>query len=383
MSGPKGYGYSVVSAEELRRREDEARDARCQQHVVTLAGLIGQLQQFGAELPQEVKRPLSKNHDTLIAWEAALQTAITDAQERVRHESAVSIIRRLNETREAVDASAVSLGGRPHAVQDTSGRSSGQDSELDWVSREVERVVQMVATLHDPEERDELTRIAQGVLDTMVVAQAKGDLLTLKTRASNAMRVQECREMAAQAVLEIAAFETPDADLLRKRAAGASTVQEVSAIRRDIAALVQQEAIDADAAFVQDALEEALDELGFSIGEGFSLSQYGAVAVADHEDHPGYGLRFQVSPKSGRLLTRVVAGPESTPEKYAQAERETCEKVHAVAGQLSRHGVSAELVLEREPGETVLATRESSTSGAATSRTRKSRRRDSAQERAR
>lgn len=383
MSGPKGYGYSVVSEEELRRREDEAREARCQQHVITLAGLIGQLHQFGSKLPQEVKRPLSKNHDALIAWEVALQDGIADAQERVRDESAVAIMRRLNATREAVDASAVKLGGRQRAVRDAAARTPVQDPELARVSTEVERVVQLVVNLRDPVQRDELTQMAQGVLGTTIAAQAKGDLLTLKTKVSNAMRVQECRELAAQAVLEIAAVETPEADLLRERAAGSSTAQDVSDIKRDVATLARQEASETDAAFVQDALEEALNELGFSIGEGFSLSQYGAVAVADHADHPGYGLRFQVSPMSGRLLTRVVAGPESTPEKYAQAERETCDQVHAVAERLSQHGVSAELMLERQPGETVVTTRETSTHRSRTTRPGKTRRRNSSQERGR
>ena len=64
---------------------------------------------------------------------------------------------------------------------------------------------------------------------------------------------------------------------------------------------------DADATYVRRALEDVVAELGFSVAEGFSLTKFGAVGVAEHADHPGYGLRLQVNPTSGQLLTRVVA----------------------------------------------------------------------------
>ena len=72
MSGPKGFGYEVVSAQELRRREDEARAGRCRRHVVTLAGLHDQLRRCGCSVDGPADEPPSTDRQSMIAWEEAL-----------------------------------------------------------------------------------------------------------------------------------------------------------------------------------------------------------------------------------------------------------------------------------------------------------------------
>lgn len=58
MSGPKGYGYTVVSAAELQGREDVAREGRCEQLAATLAGLLGELRSYGiTDVRMETVRP--------------------------------------------------------------------------------------------------------------------------------------------------------------------------------------------------------------------------------------------------------------------------------------------------------------------------------------
>ena len=85
--------------------------------------------------------------------------------------------------------------------------------------------------------------------------------------------------------------------------------------------------------------------------------------MADHADHPGYGLRIQINPNSGRLFTRLVADHGTNADEDARAERDTCEKVHAMADALGRHGVAAELAIERQPGDTVVEKRLSTAEG--------------------
>lgn len=382
MSGPKGYGYSVVSAEELRRREDAARSGRCDQHVITLAGLIGQLRHLGVATPKEVVRPSKPTHDALIAWEKSLEKAIAEAEKRVADESAKAILRRLNATREAVDVTGVSLGGARTRPTTGAGRPARHPA-LEQVAGGVTTVVTLVAGLHDPAERDALTAMAETILGTTNPAQAQGDLLTLKTRVTNARRVQECREQAAQAVLEVAGIESPEADLLRERAAEALTPGDVTALRGAVRSLAERAARDADATYVRRALEDVVAELGFSVAEGFSLTKFGAVGVAEHADHPGYGLRLQVNPTSGQLLTRVVADGVTTAEADARAERETCEKVHAVAAGLARHGVATDLTVERQPGEVPVLRREAGSTKRNPATPRRTRRTADAKERAR
>lgn len=351
MSGPKGYGYSVVSAAELRRREDEARVGRCKQHVVTLAGLTGQLRFYEASIPQPLAEPVQRTHEGLIAWELALQTAIGDSESRLREEAAKAIDRRLSSSRQEVDVSEVTLGARRPAARMT-GSPPVHTSDIAAIAGAIGKVVEVIAQLHEPVVRDELTASAERVLALTDVAQAKGDLLTLKTRAASALQTQDLRRLAAEAVLDVAHVASPEADALRARAAQVASTQDMADIRRGVAETLAAAVRASDAEFVENALEDVLDELGFAIGAGFELADLGrSVAVANHVDHPGYGVRIQLNPANGMIYTRLVSHRASSPEEDARAEDETCVKVHALSTNLIEHGVAAELKSERQPGE--------------------------------
>ena len=354
MSGPKGFGYEVVSAQELRRREDEARAGRCRRHVVTLAGLHDQLRRCGCSVDGPADEPPSTDRQSMIAWEEALIRAIDAAREQVREESAKEIMRRLRSGDRPVDVSGLSLRGGPPADRPAPLDRAGAPPERDArrrVAADVDAVVGLLAGLRDPAVREELTTTARAVLDVDDPAQARGDLLTLKTRATEALRVQDLRDLAAQEALALAASRSRAAADLRARAERVTTAAELSGLRGRIAELVEQERREADARFVQGALEEVLAELGFAVDEDFELQDYGAVGVASHASCPGYGVRFQVNPGAQTLFTRVVSRRESSPEEDARAEALTCDEVRAVADRLHGRGVSTELRFSRRPGE--------------------------------
>ena len=354
MSGPKGFGYEVVSAQELRRREDEARAGRCRRHVVTLAGLHDQLRRCGCSVDGPADEPPSTDRQSMIAWEEALIRAIDAAREQVHEESAKEIMRRLRSGDRPVDVSGLSLGGGPPGDRSTPPDRAGAPPERDArrrVAADVDAVVGLLAGLRDPAVREELTTTARAVLDVDDPAQARGDLLTLKTRATEALRVQDLRDLAAQEALALAASRSRAAADLRARAERVTTAAELSGLRGRIAELVEQERREADARFVQGALEEVLADLGFAVDEDFELQDYGAVGVASHASCPGYGVRFQVNPGAQTLFTRVVSRRESSPEEDARAEALTCDEVRAVADRLHGRGVSTELRFSRRPGE--------------------------------
>ena len=360
MSGPKGFGYEVVSAQELRRREDEARAGRCRRHVVTLAGLHDQLRRCGCSVDGPADEPPSTDRQSMIAWEEALIRAIDAAREQVREESAKEIMRRLRSGDRPVDVSGLSLGGGPPGDRPAPPDRAGAPPERDArrrVAADVDAVVGLLAGLRDPAVREELTTTARAVLDVDDPAQARGDLLTLKTRATEALRVQDLRDLAAQEALALAASRSRAAADLRARAERVTTAAELSGLRGRIAELVEQERREADARFVQGALEEVLADLGFAVDEDFELQDYGAVGVASHASCPGYGVRFQVNPGAQTLFTRVVSRRESSPEEDARAEALTCDEVRAVADRLHGRGVSTELRFSRRPGEVAVEKR--------------------------
>ncbi|WP_424446624.1 hypothetical protein [Microbacterium sp. CH-015] len=351
MSGPKGYGYSVVSEAEMRRREDEARAGRCEQHVVTLAGLTGQLRFYEASIPQPLAEPAQRTHESLIAWELALQKAIGHSESRLREAAAIAIDRRLNSSRHEVDASGVTLGARKPASRPTD-TPLARTPDVAILSNEIDKVVQVIAQLQDQVVRDELAASAERIVAMSDVAQAKGDLLTLKTRTASALQTQDLRRLATEAVLDVAHVASPEADALRARAEQVASTQDVADIRRGVTETLSAVVRASDAEFVEAALEAVLDELGFTIGAGFELADLGrSVAVANHADHPGFGVRVQLNPANGMIYTRLVSQRASTPEEDARAEDETCVKVHSLAKNLAKHGVAADLKSERLPGE--------------------------------
>ncbi len=352
MSGPKGYCYSVISEAERRRREDEARSGRCEQHVITLAGLHGQLRFYEASTPQPVAEPAQRTHDSLIAWELALREAISHSESRLREEAAKAIDTRLNSLRHEVDVSGVTLDGRGPAAPMESDPPA-RTSALPPITSEIDKVVQVIAQLQDQALRDELTATAERVIALNDVAQAKGDLLTLKTRAAGALQRQDLQRLAAEALLDVAHMATPEVDALRTRVAQVASIQDVTDVRTGVAKALEAAARASDVEFVEAALEDVLEELGFAIGAGFELADLDrSVVVANHADHPGYGVRVQLNPANGMIYTRLVSQRASTPEQDVRAEDETCEKVHALATNLEKYGVAAELKSERQPGET-------------------------------
>ncbi len=363
MSGPKGYGYSVVSEAERRRREDEARSGRCEQHVITLAGLLGQLRFYEASIPQPVAEPAQRTRESLIAWELALQKAIGDLESLLREEATKAIDRRLSSLRHEVDASGVTLGARRPAARMASNPPL-RASDIAAIASEIEIVVQAIAKIQESALRDDLTVSAERVVGLTDLAQAKGDLLTLKTKVAGALQTQDLRRLANDALLDVAHLESPQVDGLRVRAARVASIQDVADVRRAVAETLEAAVRASDAEFVEAALEDVLDELGFTIGAGFELADLGrSVAVASHADHPGYGVRVQLNPANGMIYTRLVSHRPSSPEEDALAEDETCVKVHALSANLIKHGVAAELKSERHPGETPVERQEDRSTG--------------------
>ena len=352
MSGPKGFSYQVVSAQELRRREDNARRGRCEQHVIKLAGLCGQLEHYGAAPSVTVATPKRANHDELIKWENDLVQALAATQDQVHQVAAQAIVQRLNAGKVALDVSGLTLG-LPQASATTPAPSASTPTPSQaGPAAELTKIAQLVAGLTDADQREQLTIRAAQVAATSHTDQAKGALLHLKTEVTTALRAEEFRALAGEVMLGIAHLNSPEAERLRLQAKSVGTMPEVTSLKQAATALLEAEAKAQDTQYVQQALGEVLEELGFTLEEDFEVAELGrAVAVADHPDHPGYGLRFQVNPADQRIYARLVAERATSPEDDTQAELETCAKTHAVMTALGRRGVAADLQFELAPGE--------------------------------
>ena len=379
VSGPKGYGYTVVSAAELQRREDVAREGRCEQLAATLAGLLRELRRHGVTDVRMESVPTTRTHESLISWEAALNKALPAARVRVEQAAAVALMRVLNAANESVDVSRLSLGNRGDTARRAPAKSGAPKHQQ--FQDELEDVTRALGRLRDCATRDELSARVRDLLTAADPAQARGDLLTVKSETVAALRSQEFADLAAQRVLDIGHLNSPAADGLRARAAVAASQVDVTEIGTAVAALLEADRRERDSEFVEAALAEVLAELGFSVDEEFQLTEpVRHVMVADHADHRGYSLRVQLNRADPVLYTRVVANGASSAEADAAAEDATCVKVRALADGLQEYGVATELKSERLPGERPVERRETTVTTRRTAR-RTTRKRQAQQQR--
>ena len=317
---------------------------RCAEIIDELEQMIPELDGPTVSIPAA---PTGTEFKKYSDWESALNRLAEKVRPRYYKDHAKKVIARQREGRAALDLSGITFDLAPAAPPVA---PACDDRARQRLTAEINRVLEIVGTIDDDGTREELSASARAILASEDLAQARGDLMTLKDRANTVLTVQALRREAADAILAIAQYETPEADLLRARAASIATDEDLRSLTKDIEALCAEENRKADAAFIQQALEEALAELGFDLGEGFNLTEYGTVAYAKHEDYADHLIRMQFNPKNGKMFSRVVSLGDTDAEEDAAVEEASCEKVHAIAEKMGELGVDVNLVHEVQPG---------------------------------
>lgn len=404
MSGPKGYGYRVVSEEELRRRADAARLVRCTKLVSSIKGLFGIAERLGlsCEVPESVAIQASysaEEEQSLIQTSAEVKKAIDDERRRLR---VCSMKAELAETirsckylsseiteddyiaaaakasdslnDESVLVKALYLASQDakrmeaESIADSVAKSYGQhpqhfsfdilpakwtrgkDSDSTFLEI-LQPVADAISEVRDDGTRqiarEKLGSIA-GLSDPITV---QGELLSLKNWLHSVLEAESWAELAAKEIMRIEHVESELADKARSMSENVSSRRAYAELNSAVSeALAEYDRME-DAQYVQIALREALEALGFTIGEEFSTTDFGEVGVAVHSSVPGYGIRIQNNTKSSQILTRVVSYSESKPDQDTRAELETCPMVHSLANELESHGVDMRLMTEKKPGE--------------------------------
>lgn len=345
MSGPKGYSYQVISDEERQRREDEARSRRCDALTADLAAVNTELNERGAPAPKLATRSQEHTHDHLLRWENELIEVLATARQQLKDVRADQLVARLT-TRHGVDASHLTLGETTRSLGTQGGGLPSVIAPADLAD-----VTNYIAQVRDPAMRELLTLQTEAVLGNPDGLQAAGDLQTVKTDVMAALRPQGFADLAHAEALTVAGIDTPAADAVRALAAHAATAADVTEVRSRAAAARAEHDRSQDADYVQRALVESLKELGYEVSVGLDVDDLsGNVQVARRDDHPGYGIRFQVNPTTDQLFTRVISDIPASPEADAQVEEETCGDIAAITARLPHHGVRAEKTSDMPPG---------------------------------
>lgn len=404
MSGPKGYGYRVISEEERQRREDAARLIRCAKLVSRIEGLLDIAARLGVscEVPDCVKagEAYSADEESLLLQTASvIRAGIDDERRRLRvcsmraelaemirgskylapdltEDDYIAAAKDASESSndESILTHALYLAtqdvkraeaeGTAHSAARSYASSvpklsfevspaKRMNGEMDdsAISGTLSSVADAISNLRDDGNR----QIARGKLECIAGlpdrSTAKGELLSLKNWVHWILDGESWAELAANEIARIDHVESELADKARIMSGSVSSKSAFAALKEAVSEALAEHERAEDARYVQDALQEALEALGFTIGEGFSTTDFGEVGVAAHPAVPGYGVRIQNNPKSSQILTRIVSYSESTPGQDAKAERITCPMVYSLADELRDHGVSMELTTEKAPGE--------------------------------
>ena len=365
MSGPKSYYVSVEEQERRRREEKNLCISSCK-------GFIDKLQRYKAELVEldiEDKVRLSSKFNlleesaSLEAWQS-LRRKLAKAAD-VACGAIAAERRRLYEIelmRQRRERVLSYFSARKHSDERFDAFSLGDSGSSQFaiggsLSAEVKRITDVLSKLENAQMRTEFMAAAQDVMEVEDEELAEFKLSSLKNQVYEELQAQGYRELANDSILNMGDLDDlpdQDAEKARRLAQAVRTAEDLEVVRNLVDIVISRrrdrECAQEKTAFVQNALEEVLDSMGYEIGERFEVTEFGPVAFVGLEERPGHAVRIQVT-KSGDILTRVVSSVDSNASYDAMVEEESCSLVHEVMTNLRGKGIGVELSSEHKPGE--------------------------------
>ncbi|QAY71442.1 hypothetical protein [Xylanimonas protaetiae] len=345
MSGPKGYGYTVESAEARNRRECAEARGRCATlrdrarqtalEVVALGGKRASLPTVGS----------ADDRSALEATEARLRTLVANLgaerdQLRARRRAA------------AIADRLAGVGGFTLALA-AARRADATPTQAPAVASHddgaaLAAIVGALATVEDDDARDRLEALAartgQAVADGAPDAQVL--LLRVSTEAAAALHAQReahlVRSDAAEAELALGDADGPEAAAVRAALRSATTPADVARLRARVDEVVARRRSQADRAFVVEQTAEVLRQLGYEVDDGFvEAAAAGERTRVGRADLPDHALQLRFLPGQDRVLARTVALRDTDEETDAAAEEANCGRLEALQVRWAAVGVAS------------------------------------------
>lgn len=370
MSGPKGYSYEVVSAEELARRARLA----AQQRADTME------QQFEAEAAQasawgrldevaRIRDAVPRAASTVADLEARAR-ALGSAREQLRQGQEQAVRERARElVADSLGAVNVSIGTdlrRSSAQKSSTSRTSGAPSRPADAGRQADerRLGELAKVIADhPAIADQCTQALDAVGEAMREGTPLGvrkALRAAEAKVSDLVHEHSLRQQFEHdrddALATFADIPGPGAASLRRRLASAQDRAELAAISHRLVSAREQVRIDADREFVLAAAREALAEIGYVVADPDQTvgASEEAGMLATSAKYPDHALKLLFSSDDARFFTNVVALGDTDPADDAAVEQRSCADVAAVTRLMAEHGVRASMTFHRAPGEVPL-----------------------------
>lgn len=371
MSGPKSSSVSLVSEEQFRLERERRRKAMLK-NCERLEGEIAKLREQANALVEQIAQ--EGGHEAAVVAEVPLLTGEDDwtlaihEQELKRTEAALNMRNRAlreklaalkweNGVVKAVEASLSSLSteavvfGRKkvdaNAATDSGLAPERQEADL-LLSQK--KTLGAIANIDDEARREEYAFRFEAIGAEADKQIREKQLLGLKTEVFRCLEAQDLRRLAKDALCKVA---DPSAPMAQEAWSAVQRVTDRASLDKALAlvdAAVSAEVAAGETAYVERVVREALESLGYAVGEDIEVTDFGTVALAESALVPHHALRVQLDARGGRMYTRVVSDGTTTAAEDVRAEQETCSAVFEIVRQLEEHGVRAEFRSEREPG---------------------------------
>jgi hypothetical protein len=356
MSGPKGYGYTVVSQEELDRREIADIKGRCGQMRAQIQAAMAEMEALGyqANLVQ-LSEPDAEN---LAGWRKHVEAvskevgSVNQQLMAIRVKSCQQQIKSLMESTSSLITTA--LVENPGAEEAAASINPTDKKMADSVMAAVE----LIGSILDDDVRDVLAAQAQSVLKVMASdpAKCKSMITALQADVQEARRAQKAAQRLRGDIdalrVELGGLEPEDHSVLSMRLDSVRSLAELDSLRREIVVRREAQRASQDRRFVAEQTAEALRDLGYEVGDDFVVQAgAGNPSVVLPPDAQGFGLEMRFLPNSERLLTHVVSFGDADQAHGMSVESTTCQDLDTVSQELARRGVQVACFHQKGVGE--------------------------------
>ncbi|MEU4191540.1 hypothetical protein AB0E69_06565 [Kribbella sp. NPDC026611] len=355
MSGSAGFGYQIVSAEELRRRAIEAAMARVNARLTAVTILRAEVGKTAAARVSATRISRLETADVerlndLDNTLAAEERALVAAAESVRSERAKQALER------EIDALQVALptmrfrGTAREAPRPTAKSGTGEQ-----LAHRVDAVLELAVRL-DASFQADIRKLAGVVTDgRSSSARALGFLTEMEARVTQGLKRQQIAQRRAERTRELT-YEYAvllASDTAQGEQAQALIAQlpdgDLDGAVRALRDLELRRTRQADQRFAVDQATAVLREMGY--GVDVEPSTGATVAMVSGADWPHHGLKVVFPADAEGVHTIPVAFENTDARDDAAFDKSTCDAIDQLRDGLSDRGVPTTLTYQRPPGE--------------------------------
>lgn len=371
MSGPKGYSYQVISAEEQARKALAEAVNRCQHLKERVAELNRLLRQAG-EAQESIDHRVPQSIEEATQQEKELETSAGLAENRFKRGVHDRVLRDMPIIlAPAIDAEFAARFQQPaedsatktptvqsaYTVPETQSKDVDQDRVK--AQRELGKAVALIATVENQNERARLVQLAELTSVSISTNKTGQNLLFELIKEVNAVfRAQRhlsvVRQQAEKVVSALDAKD-PRVRALNRRISEASELAALDVAVQEARALKQKLDEAETAAFVERTAAAVLIEMGYLVEHlGAEKMQNDATLMARREDLPDHAMQVRLLNNSGLMLTRIVATTDTDVAADKEAEELTCTDSAALAERMTELGIGTRRVHAQPVGSVLV-----------------------------